>query len=104
MQNGSLGRLLDVEVRVSNAEVRFRYHVPKSTPLIEPFQIVDEKTEFAVEDAARGMLKIGEDNDGSYPEMSLVKGDESVLVTHLAKSFEAETPLTTPWRYIRIKP
>jgi hypothetical protein len=102
MQNGSLGRLVDIEIRVTDTEIRFRYRVPRSTPLIEPFTIDDEKTEFAVEDDARRLVKIGEDNNGPYPEMSLVKGDDSVLVTHLASSFETTTPLTTPWRFIRI--
>lgn len=103
MQNGSLGRLVNVEVRVSDREVRFRYFVPKSTPLMEPFQVDDEKTEFAVEDSARGAVHISEENDGNYPAMSLVPLEGSVVVTHLAQSFEARTPLTTPWRVITLK-
>jgi len=103
MQNGSLGRLVDIVVRVTDSEVRFRYEVPKSTPLIEPFTIDDEMTEFAVEPAAKGRVRIGEEGLGKYPPMTLVKGDGSVLVTHLAGSFEATVPLTTPWRVISVK-
>jgi hypothetical protein len=103
MQNGSLGRLVDIEARISDSEIRFRYVVPKSTPLIEPFTIDEEDTEFAVEPDAKSMVKIGEDNTtGSYPPMTLVKGDDSVLLTHLARKFEATTPLTTPWRVITV--
>ena len=103
MQNGSLGRLLDIEVRVSDKEVRFRYHVPPSTPLIEPFTIDDEKTEFAIEQEAKSLVKITEEDPGKYPPMELVKGDDDVLVTRLAHSFEAAVPLTTPWRIITVR-
>ena len=33
MQNGSLGRLIDIEARVYNDGVAFRYLIPPSTPL-----------------------------------------------------------------------
>jgi alpha-glucosidase len=45
MQNGSLGRLIDVEVRAYNDGVAFRYVIPRSTPLME-FAITEEATEF----------------------------------------------------------
>ncbi len=45
MQNGSLGRLIDVEARVYNDGVAFRYIIPPSTPLIE-LLIDEEATEF----------------------------------------------------------
>jgi hypothetical protein len=102
MQNGSLGRLVNIEARVSDSEVRFRYVVPKSTPLIEPFRIDDEATEFAIEADAKRLVTIGEDNSGPYPPMSLVPGEDSILTTHLARKFEATTPLTTPWRVITV--
>jgi len=99
MQNGSLGRLLDIEVRVSDHEIRFRYLIPKSTPLAEPFTIDDEKTEFALE---APNIRITEENKGTYPAMTLVKGEDSVLVTHLTHDFETTAPLTTPWRVITV--
>jgi len=45
MQNGSLGRLIDVEVRAYNDGVAFRYVIPRSTPLLD-FVISEEVTEF----------------------------------------------------------
>jgi alpha-glucosidase len=45
MQNGSLGRLIDVEARAYNDGVAFRYIIPPSTPLTE-FIIDEEATEF----------------------------------------------------------
>jgi hypothetical protein len=45
MQNGSLGRLIDVEARAYNDGVAFRYVIPPSTPLTE-FIIAEEATEF----------------------------------------------------------
>jgi hypothetical protein len=102
MQNGSLGRLLDIEVRVSDDEIRFRYLIPRSTPLEGPFTIDDEKTEFAIEPGMGKMLKIGEDRGGNYPPMTLVREEDSVLVTHLDSQFETTAPLTTAWRTITL--
>src|SRR5262245_49762062 len=45
MQNGSLGRLVSIEVRVFNDGVAFRYVIPRSTPL-DDLQIANEITEF----------------------------------------------------------
>jgi hypothetical protein len=104
MQNGSLGRRLDLDVRAYDSKVEFRYLVPRSTPLAEPFTIDDEKTEFAVEPEAAGMVKIGEDGAGKYPAMTLLRERGAVMVTRLDRQFEATTPLTTPWRVIGIVP
>src|SRR5215813_4596730 len=46
MQNGSLGRRLNLEVRAYNSGVAFRYVVPTSLP-VEDFQLDDESTEFS---------------------------------------------------------
>jgi hypothetical protein len=45
MQNGSLGRLIDVEARAYNDGVAFRYVIPPSTPLAD-YVILEEATEF----------------------------------------------------------
>jgi alpha-glucosidase len=45
MQNGSLGRRMNVEVRVFDNGVAFRYVIPPSSPLME-LQIEQELTEF----------------------------------------------------------
>ncbi len=105
MQNGSLGRLLTIEARAYDGKVEFRYVVPASTPLAQPFTIDDEKTQFAVDPAAEGLVKIGEEGAGKYPPMTLVPENgksASVLVTRLDRQFETTTPFTTPWRVIRI--
>ena len=46
MQNGSLGRRINVEVRVYNSGIAFRYVLPKSGPLLQLF-LDDEATEFS---------------------------------------------------------
>lgn len=46
IQNGSLGRRINVEARVFDGGVAFRYVVPRSTPLDEIF-IENEATEFS---------------------------------------------------------
>jgi hypothetical protein len=102
MQNGSLGRRVDIEARAYDTRIQFRYVIPRSTPLAEPFTIDDEKTEFAVEPGASGMVKIGEDASGAYPPMTLMHEGNSALVTRLDRQFEATTPLTTAWRVISI--
>jgi alpha-glucosidase len=45
MQNGSLGRLINIEARAYNDGVAFRYVIPQSTPLVE-FVVTEEATEF----------------------------------------------------------
>jgi hypothetical protein len=102
MQNGSLGRLLDIEARVFDGKVEFRYVVPKSTPLADTFTLDDEKTEFAVEPDAALKVKMGEEGAGKYPPMSLVRGPGAVWVTRLERQFETTTPFSTSWRVITV--
>jgi alpha-glucosidase len=45
MQNGSLGRRLDIEIRAYDDAIAFRYIMPRSTPL-EEVLIRDEATQF----------------------------------------------------------
>lgn len=102
MQNGSLGRLIDVEVRVYNDGVAFRYHIPPSTPLTQ-ILIAEEDTEFR--QTGKGpAVEIGESKSGSYPPMHLIHLDQGAMVTRLARSFQGSTPLTCPWRVIAIGP
>jgi len=96
MQNGSLGRLIDVEARAYNDGVAFRYVIPPSTPLIE-IRIVEEATEFHL----TGSATITESKSESYPPMHL---DPATMLTRLARPFQGTTPLTCPWRIIAISP
>src|SRR5215469_15093410 len=94
MQNGSLGRRINVEVRAYNNGVAFRYLVPVSTPLT-PMLLEDEKTEFELaqdtadiggmapghpvalpfvaEQPGVGWVSIDEVRSGNYPKMYLAR-------------------------------
>jgi alpha-glucosidase len=96
MQNGSLGRRLNVEVRAYDDGIAFRYVIPPSTPLID-ILIAEEATEFQ---NAEGVT-ITEVRRGSYPAMRLERLNASEWVTRLAQTpFSAIAPLTCPWRVI----
>ena len=127
MQNGSLGRRMDVEVRVYNDGVAFRYLIPKSTPLDE-ILVHDEGTGFAFVHAdalARtevnatfdlpfvasqpeaGWIAITDMGEAKYPRMHLVHAGGTDLISRLARNphnpnvaFEGTTPLSWPWRLI----
>jgi hypothetical protein len=100
MQNGSLGRLIDVEVRAYDDGVAFRYVIPRSTPLTE-ILIAEEATEFRLADKR---VKITESRSGIYPPMRLIQSDSITMVTRLLRPFSGVTPLTCPWRIIAIGP
>ncbi len=123
MQNGSLGRLVKLEIRVWNRGAAFRYVIPRSTPL-EELLIDDELTEF---DLARTAVKlsspaplpfaaqlsggvwvaIAQARAPGYPRTELIATGPHLLSTHLAPlpddggiALESHTPFTTPWRVI----
>jgi alpha-glucosidase len=128
MQNGSIGRLIDVEARVYNDGVAFRYVLPRSTPLID-LLIADEATEFRFPqgtDTPRGVGESGlqglpfvaaipdggsvailEVRTSDFAAMSLARLDENTVVTRLKKlpndpevAFQGHTPFAGPWRVI----
>jgi alpha-glucosidase len=126
VQNGSIGRRINVEARVYNDGVAFRYLHPRQTPL-EELLIADEVTEFRfpqkVETAARvplplmvpqpgaGWIAITEVRAGAYPPASLAHLDANTMVTRLARlpgnpdlALEGTTPLTGPWRVVIFGP
>jgi hypothetical protein len=125
MQNGSLGRLLDVEVRVWNNAVAFRYRIPQSAPLRQ-VQIADETTEFDVlhrEKAAPALpfvtevpdvawVALTEAQKPDFPQMHLDQDDDGVLRVRLERrkdavpdvAYQGQTPLTMPWRVIFVNP
>jgi Glycosyl-hydrolase 97 N-terminal len=98
MQNGSLGRLIDVEVRAYNEGVAFRYVIPQSTPLVE-ILIAEEATEFRLADPSR--VSITESKSEAYPPMRV---DQTTMMTRLARPYKGTTPLTCPWRIISLRP
>ena len=122
MQNGSIGRLINLEVRVADDAVAFRYVIPRSSAL-EEILIEDELTEFdigggtasslklpaAVALPAGGWIGISEAPRAGFPAMSLIRTEGGVLAAHLARTtadtlvaFEGKTPLVCPWRVITI--
>jgi hypothetical protein len=132
MQNGSLGRLINIEVRAYNDGVAFRYVIPPSTPLME-IQIAEEATEFRFlahldpssfeggPEAAYNMefskgalspfvmlhlgptiVAISESKVQGYPGMHLIRVDPSTDLTRLERKFQGKTPLVCPWRVIAI--
>jgi hypothetical protein len=125
MQNGTIGRRIDVEVRVWDDAVAFRYVIPRSTPLDE-IVIEDELTEFdvappdqvssstlpaAAAEPGGGWVGISELPQPGLPPMSLVRTADGVLRAHLPRSpanprvaFEGTTPLVCPWRVLSFAP
>jgi len=130
MQNGSLGRRLDVEIRAYDDGVAFRYVIPNSTPL-EDILIRDEATEFnfaqpgvlshleskpdfdlpfIVEQPGVGWIAITDggpqSKSANYPRTLLVRS-ASGMITNLTRSkneptvaFAGTTPLVWPWRVL----
>ncbi len=94
MQNGSLGRLINIEVRAYNDGVAFRYVIPPSTPLIE-LLIAEEATEFRLANPAG--VTITESKSAGYPPMHI-----DHALTRLAHPYKGATPLTSPWRIIAL--
>ncbi len=126
MQNGSLGRRLNLQVHVYNEGIAFRYEIPRSLPLAE-FLLNQEATEFSfarpldpqaalgvpcvVEQRGLAWVKISEVPLPDYPRMSLQRTDERTLISRLLPQrpdseivLETATPLVTPWRLLVIAP
>ena len=130
MQNGSLGRRINVEVRAYNDGVAFRYIIPESTPL-SPMLLENEFTEFAfakesdaiariasgsmialpfvTEQPAVGWVALGEGRAGTYPHMYVTRQAGDVLISRLPPrpdesnlAWEGPTPMTCPWRVLAI--
>jgi alpha-glucosidase len=127
MQNGSLGRRLNLEVRAYNNGVAFRYVVPTSLP-VEDFQLDDESTEFSfaqgigtaasgrgsevpvvIEQHDVGWVAISEVPSTGWPRMTLMATEPKTLMTRLARlpkdpslAIHARTPVISSWRVISI--
>lgn len=125
MQNGSLGRRIDVEVRAYNDGVAFRYRLPRSAPLNDLY-VADEVTEFALANGSKvegqgllpfpvfasldgtGSIGIFEGrSEAGYQRANLEIESGSVLITRLQQhkddptlAWESRTPFVFPWRAI----
>jgi hypothetical protein len=131
MQNGSLARLLDVEVRAFDDGVAFRCTIGNSTG-IERLQIADDTTEFDLprepgvpltlpyitNQKGIGWVGISEIPLPAFPRMNLALVDadreqagRKILLARLTRKggvpdivWEGKTPFTLPWRLIMIGP
>ena len=130
MQNGSIGRRINVEARVWNNGIAFRYVIPRSTPLAE-ILIEDEDTEFSfapditdvsairpemhaefpllLRQSGTGWLGIYQAQSAGYPQAFLVYSARAAVATQLPEkpgqrgvAFEGATPLVCPWRIVVI--
>ena len=124
MQNGSLGRRIDLEIRAYDDGVAFRYRLPRSGPLDELF-VRDEITEFALAKGAAiegtgmlnnpviaslngvGFIEIAEGKASTYPEARLEIEAGSILITRLPRhaddpnlAWASSTPAVFPWRAV----
>ena len=118
MQNGSLGRRIDVEVRVYDDGLAFRYVVPPSGPLAR-MSLENEATEFELaedgltdpgrrpvtqidpravlglpfvaEQPGVGWISISEVPAGTYPRMYLSRTEGKILISRLPPGHD-------PWR------
>jgi alpha-glucosidase len=122
LQNGSLGRRINVEARVFDEGVAFRYIIPRTSPL-EDIVIEQEETEFRfahdvtlpmysnpplrVEQPGVGLVEITEAPRTGYPNMLLDRSDPRTVKVALGGTqdrwpVESTTPLTTSWRVLAI--
>ncbi len=122
LQNGTVGRRLNVEVRVWDDGVAFRYVIPATAALNE-LLIEDELTEFSfvkpvsspgpaglpfvMEQPGTGWVGIYEAGNGAYPRTNLVRSDPTTMITRLVQenrvprvAYDGKTPFTGPWRIV----
>src|SRR5207244_4448900 len=124
MQNGSLARRLDVEVRVYNDGAAFRYVIGTAIP-VERLQLADESTEFdlrhdpkkpvtvplVTEQQGIGWVALTEVPKPGFPRMQLTHEDRAgkILLTRLTRHegpvdvvYDGQPPLTTAWRVLAL--
>jgi len=99
MQNGSLGRRINVEARVYDDRVEFRFVIPRST-MLDEILIEDEATEFQVV----GRASVSEIPLAGFPRMRVVDGAARLDRGASRVAFSGRTPLVCPWRVIKITP
>ena len=94
MQNGSLARRLDVEIRVFNEGFAFRYTV--GTSIAVPELLIDEE---ATEVANVIPVHLGEKPKPGYSAIEWVH-HKNLYLTKLPKRFDGHAPYTGPWRVV----
>jgi alpha-glucosidase len=123
LQNSSTGRRIEVEVRVWNDSVAFRYVIPQQAPMFD-LLVEDDMTEFHfaqgvpvpdktvlpfVEPVPGGWVEISETRVSGLGPTTLVRSEDHILVTHLPDTandpgvaYSGTTPWTGPWRILTV--
>jgi hypothetical protein len=126
LQNSTTGRRIQLEVRVWNDGVAFRYLIPKQFPILD-LLIEDDASEFRfAHDPAGGLpqkatlpfieqvpgtgwVGIFESRIAGFPPMSLRRSDAHTMSAHLPDkpgdpgvAFDGIPPWTGPWRVIAV--
>lgn len=96
MQNGSLARRLDVEIRMFNEGFALRYVI--GTSIAVPELLIDEE---ATEVANIIPVHLGEKTKPGFPAIEWVRHKGHYL-TKLLKRFEGHAPYTGPWRVVAL--
>ena len=122
LQNGTVGRRLNLDVRVWDDGVAFRYVIP-ATAALDELLIEDELTEFSfvkpvdptgpvelpfvMEQPGTGWVGVYEAGNGAYPRTNLVHNDPTTMITRLVQAirfpriaYDGKTPFTGPWRIV----
>ena len=124
-QVSTTGKRIQIEVRVWNDGVAFRYTVPVS-PLLYDLNLEDDTTQFRFpkgvgglpdhptvpyvgEVPGQGWVGIYESTIAGFPKAQLMRFDERTLAIHLPEmpkvprvAFQTRTPWTSPWRIIAL--
>ena len=119
MQISTTGRRIQLDVRVWNDGVAFRYIVPKSALLLD-LLLEDDATQFHFAqdavggrpaEASGGWVGIYEQPMAGFPPMRLIRSGARLMLSHLpgkphdpGVAFEGSTPWTGPWRIVVIGP
>lgn len=124
LQNSSTGRRIQIEVRVWNDGVAFRYTIPQSAILLD-LLIEDDATQFRfAQDAVGGRPEhtalpyIEQEAGGAwvgiyqqtvpdFPQMELLRSTPHLMLAHIPDkphdprvAYEGKTPWTSPWHII----
>jgi alpha-glucosidase len=91
MQNGSLGRLINLEVRTYDNGVAFRYVIPRSTPL-EQIEIENEDTEFRFTEDVRDWPSLLPSFEAKAEAPGAMKLSQIPQASLIALPFIAEHP------------
>lgn len=126
LQNGTVGRRINVEVRLWDDGLAFRYLIPPTATLDE-LLIEDELTEFSfakpidqpgpvplpflTRQSGAGWIGIYEAGNGAYPRANLLRTDTNTMITRLVQedripriAYEGRSPFTGPWRIVIVAP